>query len=58
MSETMTASILKRYIIGKIDMLERHFYLVLTEQEKEHFNGLKSEIEVDNYARTILMTKL
>lgn len=46
---------LKQYIEEKIDMITDEFRIYLREEEKAHFRSLKSEIEVDHYARDILL---
>lgn len=47
----------KAYIKEKIKMLTdpRGFALKLTDEEVQHFNELKTEIAVDNFARKIIM---
>ena len=46
---------LKSYIKGKIKMLERDFRIYPTKEELAHFQELKTEIAVDNYALTLIM---
>lgn len=48
---------LKTYIKEKIKMLTdpRGFALKLTDADIQHFNELKTEIAVDNFARKIIM---
>ena len=45
------------YIKKKIKMLEHDFRIHLTEKEIEHLNELKTEISVDNYALSIIMSR-
>lgn len=49
---------LKMYIEEKISMLKEEFLFKLTAEEIAHFRELKSEIAVDQYARTILKSRL
>lgn len=42
---------LKQYIKEKIRMLMDDFCIDLSKEEIEHMRSLKTEIEVDNYAR-------
>lgn len=51
---------LEIYIIDKINMMQekRGFNLRLTKSEIEHMKSLKSEIQVDNYARDLFRKKL
>lgn len=42
---------LKQYITEKLRMLTEDFCMDLTESEIEHMKSLKTEIQVDNYAR-------
>ena len=48
---------LKTYKKNKIKMLERDFAILLKPEQIEHINELKSEIQVDQYARTIIMSR-
>ena len=49
---------IKTYIKQKIRMLQRDFRLHLTEEEINHLQSLKREIDVDHYAHDIIMNKL
>lgn len=49
---------IKTYIKHKIRMLQRDFRLHLTEEEINHLQSLKREIDVDHYAHDIIMNKL
>ena len=53
-----TGITLKTYIKRKIRMLERDFWITLSQAEKDHFWSLASETAVDNYAKDILSAKL
>lgn len=44
---------LKQYISEKIRMLTEDFEMDLLEREIEHIQSLKTEIQVDNYVRTL-----
>ena len=44
---------LKQYKNEKIRMLTEDFCMPLTESEIEHIRSLKTEIQVDNYVRTL-----
>lgn len=46
------------YIKNKIRMIEKHFKIRLTEDEKEHMECLTCERDVDQYAHDIFMRKL
>lgn len=46
---------IKSYVKQKIKMLERDFRIVLKPEEIKHFNELKTEIAVDNYALKLIM---
>ena len=48
---------IKDYIEKKIFMLEDGFCIHLTKKEIEHLNELKTEISVDNYALSIIMSR-
>jgi hypothetical protein len=52
-----TAKTLDEYRILKIQMLEREFMLPLKKDEKQHMMELKSEAEIDRFARTILQKR-
>lgn len=45
---------LNQYIKQKIKMLQRDFKVYLTDEQMDHIKSLTSEIQVDNYARTLL----
>lgn len=49
---------LKKYIKTKLKMLKRDFRMQLTEEEKDYMYTLENEIQVDQYARRLIMTKL
>lgn len=49
---------LPKYIQAKIDMLEDEFLLKLSFREIEWFRTLKTEAEVDQYARKLISEKL
>ena len=49
---------LKVYIKEKLRMLTRDFCLRLTDEEIKHLKSLTREIDVDNYAHTLLDNKL
>ena len=42
------------YKSDKIKMLQKHFLVNLKPEQIEHLNSLKSEIAVDNYARSLM----
>ena len=46
------------YIRDKINILENHFYLRLTNEEKRRFNELKTIADVDQYAFDLIKQKL
>ena len=45
---------LKQHIRFKIRILQRDFGISLTDEQIDHMKSLTSEIQVDNYARTLL----
>lgn len=45
---------LKQYINQKIRILQRDFKVYLTDEQMDHMKSLTSEIQVDNYAHTLL----
>ena len=45
---------LDRYRNFKMRMLNRDFYIGLTDEEVEHFNSLQTEEAIDRYFRTLL----
>lgn len=49
---------LPKYIEGKLKMLRRDFCLKLTPSEINHMESLKTETQVDQYARKLLNEKL
>lgn len=49
---------LTEYIINKLDMLENEFYIRLTGDEYDHMWSMKTELEVDQYAHDLIITKL
>lgn len=49
---------LKVYIKEKLRMLTKDFCLRLSDEEIRHLKSLKTEIDVDHYAHTLLTTKL
>ena len=46
------------YKSTKIKMLERDFKVLLTPADRRHMDSLKSEIAVDQYARTLVKKRL
>ena len=55
MQHCIVARDLKDYIKKKIKMLEREFCIRVTESDIKHFNELKTEIQIDNYALQLIM---
>ena len=51
----VTAKTLKAYVKEKIKILERDFCIRLTPEDIRHFNELKTEIAVDNFALSLIM---
>jgi hypothetical protein len=49
---------LKAYTKAKIKMLQRDFYMNLSDQEKEHMYALKTETAVDRYVHDLFFTKM
>ena len=49
---------METYIEQKIKMLKKDFHIRLTTTETKHMQNLTTEISVDNYARTLILTKL
>ena len=49
---------METYIAQKIKMLRKDFHIRLTKAEILHMQALKTEISVDNYARTLILKKL
>ena len=49
---------LPEYIKQKIHMLKSEFKIHLTYDDVDHFNSLKREIEVDQFAHYLLMQRL
>ena len=49
---------METYIAQKIKMLRKDFNIRLTTTEIKHMQALTTEISVDNYARTLISTKL
>ena len=49
---------METYIAQKIKMLRKDFNIRLTKAEIRHMQALTTEISVDNYARTLISTKL
>ena len=45
---------LEKYIRTKLIILRRDFGLALDESEIKHMQSLKSDIQVDNYARDLI----
>ena len=58
MAEINPDKALDRYIIEKLVMIERDFYIRLTEDERDHMLSLKTEMDVDHYAHDLLINKL
>lgn len=48
----------EQYIRDKIHFLKKEFNIDLTPQEFVHMYELKSEIAVDNFAKTLIYNKL
>lgn len=46
------------YVKEKLKLLQKHFLCTLTEEEINKLTSAKSEISVDNIARTILRVRL
>ena len=42
------------YCEAKIEMFEKDMAIKLTDKQKAHFRKLKTEIQIDNYARKII----
>ena len=49
---------LPQYIKEKIKMLDRDFLIRLTSEDIKHFNELKSEIAVDNFAMQLIFDRM
>ena len=49
---------LSQYIKGKLKMLQEEFCLKLSATEITHMQSLKTERQVDNYAKSLLNAKL
>ena len=49
---------LNQYIKGKLKMLQDEFCLKLSTTEIAHMQSLKTERQVDNYAKSLLNAKL
>lgn len=49
---------LEQYIEEKITMLKRDFKIRITPDDKDKFYDCKTEIAVDNYARSLFMNRL
>ena len=49
---------METYVAQKIKMLRKDFHIRLTTTEIKHMQALTTEISVDNYARTLISTKL
>lgn len=49
---------IETYINHKLKMLKRDFHIRLTKTEINHMKSLRTEISVDNYAHTLIKTKL
>lgn len=49
---------METYVAQKIKMLRKDFNIRLTKAEILHMQALKTEISVDNYARTLILKKL
>lgn len=49
---------LQEYIKGKRKLLERDFYITLTESEIREMNECQTELQVDRKARKFILTKL
>lgn len=43
-----------QYRKAKMVMLQRDMHITLTYEQKQHFYGLKNEIQIDNYARKVM----
>lgn len=48
---------LNEYRTAKMEMIEIDMCIVLTDEQKSHFNKLNNEIQIDNYARKIIFDK-
>ena len=48
---------LKQYIKEKIRMLRNDFMIKLTTEQIIHMQGLKNEIQVDNYAHDLIFNR-
>ena len=48
---------LNEYKKAKIKLLERDFYINVTEEERMHIETLESQMAVDRYCRTILKNR-
>lgn len=53
-NKSMTIS---QYIKWKIKVLQRDFGIALSESDIKHMQSLTNEIQVDNFARTIIFRK-
>lgn len=49
---------LDKYIERKLDMLRSEFKIYVTKAEEKHMIALTTEIQVDAFARKIIMDKL
>lgn len=49
---------MEEYIKAKIRLLQQEFKMHLTFEELAYMRSLKTEIQVDQYARTLFKTKL
>ena len=49
---------MKEYIEAKIKFLRKDFKMKLTAEELAYMRSLKTEIQVDQYARTLFQIKL
>ena len=56
-SESRSDMPLDKYIEMKLTILQRDFRITLRKSEIDHMRGLKSDIQVDNYARTIINSR-
>ena len=49
---------LDKYIDRKLDMLRRDFKIYVTKAEEKHMIALPTEMQVDAFARKLIMEKL
>ena len=56
-SESRSDMPLDKYIKMKLTILQRDFRITLTKSEIEHMQNLTSDVQVDNYARSLINKK-